>query len=82
MNRAQNLGDETIGCPETGRSLMGSIQDQHLMLDQDGFRDHGTDAARAQKPGTRSEGMNEKQEEMAHRSIVAGAANSGNYAEN
>jgi hypothetical protein len=52
------------------------------MLDENGFRDHGTDAARAQNPSNRNQGMNEKHEEMAHRSIVAGAANSGNYAEN
>ena len=60
---------------------MGSIQDEHLMLDEDGFRDHGTDTARTQEPGNRSEGMNKKHEEMAHRSIVARGANAGNYAE-
>ena len=74
--------DETIGCPEIRRSLVGSIQDQQLMLDENGLRDHGTDAARAQKPGDRSEDMNEKHEEMAHRSIVARTANAGNWGAN
>ena len=48
------------------------------MLDENGFRDHGMDAARAQKTGDRDEDMNEKREEMAHRSIVARTANAGN----
>jgi hypothetical protein len=74
--------DETIECPKIRRSLMGSIQDQQLMLDENGFRDHGTDAAWAQKPGNRGEDMNEKHEEMAHRSIVARTANARNYAAN
>ena len=52
------------------------------MLDENGFRDHGTDAARAQKAGDGSEDMNEKHEEMAHRSIVARTANAGNYGAN
>jgi hypothetical protein len=53
-----------------------------LVPGENGFRDHGTDAARAQNPADRSEDMNEKHEEMAHRSIVARIANSRNYAEN
>jgi hypothetical protein len=61
---------------------MGAIQDQQLMLDENGFSDDGTDAARAQKPGNRSKGMNEKHDEMAHHGIVARTANAGNYGEN
>jgi hypothetical protein len=60
---------------------MGSIQEQHLMLAENGFGNHGTDAARAQEPGNGSKGMNEKYQEMAHRGIEARRANSGNYAE-
>jgi hypothetical protein len=52
------------------------------MLDENGLRDHGTDASRAQKSGNRNDGMNEKHEEMAHRIIVARTANAGNYGEN
>jgi ribosomal protein L4 len=61
---------------------VGSIQDQHLMLEENVFGDHGTNAARAQEPGNRNESMNKKQKKMAHRSIVARGANSRNYAEN
>ena len=61
---------------------MGSIQDQQLMLDENRFGDHGTDAARAENPGNRGEDMNEKHEEIAHRSIVARIANARNYAAN
>jgi hypothetical protein len=52
------------------------------MLDENGPGDDGTNAARAQKPGGRSDDMNEQDEEMAHRSIVARTANAGNYAAN
>jgi len=34
------------------------------------------------KPGERSDDVNEKHAEMAHRSIVARAANAGNYRAN
>ena len=67
--------DETIGGPKIRRSLMGSIQDQQLMLEENGFRDHRTDAARAKEPGNCGEAMNEEHEEMAHRGIVARTAN-------
>ena len=67
--------DETIGGPKIRRSLMGSIQDQQLMLEENGFRDHRTDAARAKEPGNCGEAMNDKHEEMAHCGIVARTAN-------
>jgi len=34
-------------------------------LEENGFRDHRTDAARAKKPGNCGEAMNEEHEEMA-----------------
>ena len=71
--------DETIRCPEIRGSLPGSIQDQELMLDENGLGDHGTEAARAKKPGDRNDDMKEKHDEMAHHSIVARTANAGNY---
>jgi hypothetical protein len=51
------------------------------MLEENGFGDHGTNAARTDEPGNRNESMNKEHKEMAHRSIVARSANSGNYAE-
>jgi hypothetical protein len=49
------------------------------MLDENGLGDHGTEAARAKKPGDRNDDMKEKHDEMAHHSIVARTANAGNY---
>jgi hypothetical protein len=54
-------------------------QDQELMLDENGLGDHGTEAARAEKPGDCNDDMNEKHDEMAHHSIVERTANAGNY---
>jgi hypothetical protein len=54
---------------------MGSIQDQHLMLEENGFGDHGSDAAGAKEPGSCGQDMNEKHEEIAHRGSVARTAN-------
>ena len=71
--------DETIGCLEIRGSLPGSIQDQELLLDENGLGDHGTEAARAKKPADRNDDMKEKHDEMAHHSIVARTANAGNY---
>jgi hypothetical protein len=51
------------------------------MLVENGLGHHGTDAARTQKPGDRNGDMNEKHDEMAHRSIVARTADAGNYGE-
>ena len=47
------------------------------MLDENGLGDHATEAARAKKPGDRSDDMKEKHDEMAHHSIVARTANAG-----
>ena len=52
------------------------------MFDENGFGDHGTDAARARESGERSDDMNEKDDEMAHCSILARTANAGNYGAN
>jgi hypothetical protein len=78
---AQSCG-ETIGWPESGRPLSGSIQDQELPLDENGFRDHGADAARAHKSGKGGDDMDEKNEEIAHHSTVAGSADTRNCAAN
>jgi len=74
--------DETVGCLEPGRPLSGSIQDQELLLDENGLRDHGADAARAHKSGKGGDDMDEKNDEIAHRSIVARSANTRNCGAN
>ena len=52
------------------------------MLDEDGLGDHRTDAARTQESGKSSEGMNEKDDELANLSILARTANPRNCAAN
>jgi hypothetical protein len=74
--------DETIGCPETRRPLPGTIQDQELLLDENGFGDHGTDPARAQESRNRNDDMGEKDDQIAHLSIVARTGNARDWSEN
>ena len=45
---------------------MGPIEDQELLLDENGFSDDRTDAARTQEPNERSDDMDEKDGEIAH----------------
>jgi len=48
-----------------------SIEDQELLLDENGFSDDRTDATWTQESGERSDDMDEKDDEIAHRSILA-----------
>jgi hypothetical protein len=52
------------------------------LLDENGLGDHRTDAARTPESGKSSEGMNEKDDELAHLSILARTANPRNCAAN
>ena len=63
--------DETIESPEIRRPLSGSIQDEELLLEENGVRDNGANATRTHESGKGGDDMDEKNEEIAHRSIVA-----------
>jgi hypothetical protein len=52
------------------------------LLDKNGLGDHRTDAARTPESGKRSEDMDEKDDEIAHLSIIARTANLRNCAVN
>ena len=52
------------------------------MLDENGLGDHRTDAARTQESGKSSDSMNEKDDELAHLSILARTANPRDFAVN
>ena len=52
--------DETIRCPETRRPLSGTIQDQELLLDENGLGDHGTDPARTQESRKRNDDVDRR----------------------
>jgi hypothetical protein len=60
----------------------GASPNRSKPVDENGLGNHGTNAAQAQKPGERSDDMNEKDEDMTHHSIVARPANAGNYCAN
>ena len=74
--------EETIGCPEPGRPLPGTIQDQELLLDENGLGDHGTDPSRAQESRKRNDDVDEKDDQIAHLCIVARTGNAGDWSEN
>jgi hypothetical protein len=75
-------GDEAIGSEEMGGPLPRTIEDQEWLLDKNGLGDHRTDAARTPESRKRSEDMNEKDDEIAHLSILARTAKPRNYAVN
>jgi hypothetical protein len=47
-------------------NVSGPDEDQQLVLDEDGFRDHGTDAARTGQPNDRRQQMQNKNGQVAH----------------
>ena len=53
----------------------GAIHDQELMLDENGFSDDRTDATWTQESGECSDDMNEKDDELAHLTILTRTAN-------
>ena len=59
-------GDEAIGKTQIASPLPRAIDDQELLLNQNGLGDHRTDAARPQETGNRSHDVDEKDDEIAH----------------
>ena len=53
-----------------------------MLLYENGLSDHRTDAARTQESGKSSHDMDEKDDELAHLSILARTANPRNCAAN
>jgi len=54
---------------------MGPIEDQQLLLDENGLSDDRTNATWTQESDERSDDMNEKDDEIAHLTILARTAN-------
>src|ERR1700751_3104138 len=50
----------------------GASHDQELVLEDKGLRNYGTDAARTEQAGQGSNEMDKKNDQIAHRRIVAG----------
>jgi hypothetical protein len=58
--------------------LLRPIEDQELLLDENGPGDYRADAARTQESGTGTEDVAEKDDEIAHLGILAKMANMRN----
>jgi hypothetical protein len=67
--------DNTIRETKIGRPFSRSIEDQQLVLDEHGFGDHGTRAARTGQSGDRRQQMQNKNGEIAHAAVVSRSRN-------
>jgi hypothetical protein len=65
-----------------GGPLPRTIEDQELLLDKNGLGNHSAEAAPNPESGKRSEDVHEKDDEIAHLSILARTANIRNCAVN
>jgi hypothetical protein len=63
-------GDHATGQTELGWTSSGPIQNQQLVLDEYGFRDNGTGAARASQPGNSRQQVQKMNRQIAHRAIL------------
>ena len=61
-----HAGDEAISETEVGGPLAGAIEDQQLLLDENGLGHHGSGAARAGEPGDRRQQMEKQDSPIAH----------------
>jgi hypothetical protein len=68
--------------PKLRRPLPGTRQDWELLFNENGPGYHRTDAARIPASGKRNDNMNEKNDGIAHFSIVAGTAKARNCCAN
>jgi hypothetical protein len=66
-------GDEAIRNAEIWRSLMRTIQDQEMVLNQNGFRDNGTSAAWTRESANGDNDMEEEDKKIAHSGILQNA---------
>ena len=64
-------GDHAIRQAEVGSALAGAIEDEHLMFDEEGLGNYGTDAPRARKSDEGRDEMDEKDRKIAHFRMAA-----------
>ena len=65
-------GEEAVRRAEIGGSLPGAIQEQELVFEEKRLSNDGTDTARSEQAGQGSDQVEEKNDQIAHRRIVAG----------
>ena len=66
-----HAGEDSIRCAEVWRASTGAIQDQKLLLDQKRLGDHGASAAGAHQPSQCGDEVNQQDDQVAHRDILA-----------
>ena len=64
--RSTHAGDDAIREAESGGPFPGTIEDQQLPLEEQGFGDHGTGAARTGKSGDRRQQIQKEDGQIAH----------------
>ncbi len=67
--------DHAIRHGELGGPFSGTIEDQQLVFDEYGFGHHGAHAARTRQSGDGRQQMENKDGEIAHRTIVSRSRN-------
>ena len=75
-------GKDAVPRGEIRRSLPGAIHDQELVLEEKRLRNYGTDAARSEQPGQSGDEVDEKNDQITHRRIVAGRRTLRNHGRN
>jgi hypothetical protein len=66
-----HAGDDAIREAQIRRTPPGPIEDQQLVPEEYGFRNHGTRAAGTSQSGDRRQQMQKQDGEIAHRTIVS-----------
>ena len=69
--------DDAISEVEVGRTLPGPIEDQQLLLDEQGLGHHGTRAARTGEPSDCRQEVEKEDDQLAHGTIVTSERNPG-----
>ena len=64
-------GDDAITAVEPGSTFPGPIEDQQLLLDEQGFGHHGTRAAGTGESGDGRQQVDEEDGQVAHDASVA-----------
>jgi hypothetical protein len=64
-------GDEPIREAKIGSALVGAMEDEQLMFDEDGLGNYGTDAAPRRQSGDGGDEVDKKDYEIPHFRIVA-----------
>ena len=75
MKRAHSPATRRSEERRLGDRCRRPIENQELLLDENGLGDERTDAARTQEAGERSDDMNKKDDEIAHLTILPRTAN-------